>query len=94
MCDKYQELEKKIERYRTLATRVFDQPTIETINRLIEDQAEKAGLHPECKWGRLRPLLARRDFWEAAYGRPTKALIRRDTRCRDAAPAIGRLSAP
>jgi hypothetical protein len=50
MCDKCQELEKKIERYRTLATRLFDQPTIETINKLIEEmQAEKAGLHPECE---------------------------------------------
>jgi hypothetical protein len=49
MCDKCQELEKKIERYRTLATRLFDQPTIEAINKLIEEmQAEKAGLHPEC----------------------------------------------
>jgi hypothetical protein len=46
MCDKCQELEKKIERYRTLATRLFDQPTIEAINKLIEEMQAKAGLHP------------------------------------------------
>ena len=41
MCDKCQELEKKIERYRTLATRLFDQPTIEAINKLIEEMRPK-----------------------------------------------------
>ena len=50
MCDKCTELDKKIEHYQKLAARIFDPPTIEGINKLIEEmQAEKAKLHPERK---------------------------------------------
>jgi hypothetical protein len=48
MCDKCQEIEKKIARYRKLAYSVNDQLTIERLNELIKDmEAEKAKLHPE-----------------------------------------------
>ena len=46
MCDKCQELEKKIERYRRLAFSINDQLTIDQLNQLINDmEAEKAKLH-------------------------------------------------
>jgi hypothetical protein len=48
MCDKCQELEKKIERYRRLAFSINDQLTIDRCNQLIKDaEAEKAKLHPD-----------------------------------------------
>ena len=48
MCDKCQELEKKIERYRRLAFSINDQLTIDRFNQLIKDtEAEKAKLHPD-----------------------------------------------
>ena len=48
MCDKCQELEKKIERARRLASSINDQETIDRFNQLIKDaEAEKAKLHPE-----------------------------------------------
>lgn len=48
MCDKCQELEKKIERYRRLAFLINDQLTIDRFNQLIKDtEAEKAKLHPQ-----------------------------------------------
>jgi hypothetical protein len=47
MCDKCQELEKKIERYRKIAFSINDQLTIDRFNQLIKDtEAEKAKLHP------------------------------------------------
>ena len=47
MCDKCQELEKKIERYRRLAFSINDQLTIDRFDQLIkETEAEKAKLHP------------------------------------------------
>ena len=48
MCDKCQELGKKIERYRRLAFSINDQLTIDRYNQLIKDtEAEKAKLHPD-----------------------------------------------
>jgi hypothetical protein len=48
MCDKCQELEKKIERYRRLAFSINDRLTIDRFNQLIKDaEAEKAKLHPD-----------------------------------------------
>ena len=48
MCDKCQELEKKIERYRRLTFSINDQLTIDQLNQLIKElEAEKAKLHPE-----------------------------------------------
>ena len=48
MCDKCQELENKIQRYRRLAFSVNDQLTIDRINQLIKDiEAEKTKLHPD-----------------------------------------------
>jgi chromosomal replication initiation ATPase DnaA len=48
MCDKCRELEKKIERYRRLASSMNDQLTIDRFNQAIKDaEAEKAKLHPE-----------------------------------------------
>ena len=42
MCDKCNELDAKIERYKKLAARLFDSPTVEGINKLVEEmQAEK-----------------------------------------------------
>jgi hypothetical protein len=48
MCDKCQELDKKIEHYRRLMVRVTDQLTNEGLGKLIEEmQAQKAAYHPE-----------------------------------------------
>jgi hypothetical protein len=48
MCDKCQELENKIERYRRLASSINDRLTIDQFNKLIKDaEAEKAKLHPD-----------------------------------------------
>ena len=50
MCDKCQELEKKIERYRRLALSINDQLTIDRFNQLIKEMAaEKARLHPDLE---------------------------------------------
>jgi len=48
MCDKCQELDKKIEHYRRIAETITDQFTIDGIKSLIADmEALKAALHPE-----------------------------------------------
>ena len=48
MCEKCEELDEKIEHYRSLMARVTDRQTNEGIGKLIEDmQAQKAVLHPE-----------------------------------------------
>jgi hypothetical protein len=48
MCDKCQELEKKIERYRRLASLINDRLTVDRFNQLVKDtEAEKDRLHPE-----------------------------------------------
>jgi hypothetical protein len=55
MCDKCDELDKKIEHYRRIRSSIGDQITIERIEALIGDlQAQKATLHPEQKIGRDR----------------------------------------
>lgn len=47
MCEKCVELDGKISHYRQLATKVIDQPTLDGIQKLIEQmQAEKTALHP------------------------------------------------
>ena len=48
MCDRCNEIEKTIERYRRLRDRVTDQAFIDRANELIaEFEADKAALHPE-----------------------------------------------
>jgi hypothetical protein len=48
MCEKCEELDKKIDHYRTLMARVTDRQTNEGIAKLIENlRAQKAALHPE-----------------------------------------------
>jgi hypothetical protein len=48
MCDKCEEIEKKIEHYRRISSRITDRLTVEGIARLIARlEAEKAALHPE-----------------------------------------------
>ena len=50
MCDKCQELDKKVERYRLIMARVIDQQFAQGIGRLIEEaEAQKLALHPEQK---------------------------------------------
>jgi sulfur relay (sulfurtransferase) complex TusBCD TusD component (DsrE family) len=45
MCDKCVELDGKIEHYRSLSSRITDQPTLDGIKKLMN--AQKAALHPE-----------------------------------------------
>jgi hypothetical protein len=48
MCDKCQELDRKIEHYRRLTERVPDQLLAEGLGKLIEDlEAQKVAFHPE-----------------------------------------------
>ena len=48
MCDKCVELDRKIEHYRHLSSRITDQPMLDGIEELIERaEAQKAALHPE-----------------------------------------------
>jgi hypothetical protein len=48
MCERCVELDRKIEHYRLLASRITDQPTVDGIKQLIERmQVEKLSLHPE-----------------------------------------------
>jgi hypothetical protein len=48
MCEKCIELDKKIEHYRVMASRITDQPVLDGIKELIERmQAQKAAFHPE-----------------------------------------------
>ena len=48
MCEKCTELDAKIEHYRRLSSRLTDQPTLEGIEKLIEQmKAQKAALHFE-----------------------------------------------
>jgi hypothetical protein len=50
MCDKCEELDKKIEHYRRIRLSIGDQITVERIEALIGDlQAQKAVPHPEQK---------------------------------------------
>jgi hypothetical protein len=48
MCEQCVEIDKKIENYQRLASRITDQPTIDGIKGLIEQlQTQKGVLHPE-----------------------------------------------
>jgi len=48
MCEQCVEIDKKIEHYRRLASRLTDQATLDGIKQLIEQmQAQKVALHPE-----------------------------------------------
>jgi hypothetical protein len=48
MCEKCIEYDKKLERYRRIASSIRDELTIERINKAIADAvAEKAKLHPD-----------------------------------------------
>ena len=50
MCDKCEQLDKKIEHYQKLLWGIPDQLTVERIRSLIAElQAQKAALHPEQK---------------------------------------------
>ena len=48
MCEKCVELDGKIEHYQYLARMVTDQPTLDAIQKLVEQlKADKVALHPE-----------------------------------------------
>jgi hypothetical protein len=48
MCEKCDELDKKIEHYRRILLSIGDQITVDRIKAMIGDlQAQKATLHPE-----------------------------------------------
>ncbi len=48
MCEKCDEIDKTIERYRGLKERVLDQAVVDGAERLIAElEADKAALHPE-----------------------------------------------
>jgi hypothetical protein len=50
MCAKCVELDKRIDHYRRIASRMLDTRTLDGINELIEKmKAEKAALHPDQK---------------------------------------------
>ena len=50
MCDKCDELDKKIDHYRLILLSIGDQITVERIKAMIGDlQAQKATLHPGQK---------------------------------------------
>jgi hypothetical protein len=50
MCDKCEQLDKRIEHHQKLLLGIADQLTVDRIKSLIEDlQAQKASLHPEQK---------------------------------------------
>jgi hypothetical protein len=48
MCEKCEQLDKKIEHYQKLLLGIADQLTVDRIKALIDDlQAQKVALHPE-----------------------------------------------
>ena len=50
MCDKCEELDKKIEHYETILVSIGDRATVERLTAMIADlQAQKVTLHPEQK---------------------------------------------
>jgi hypothetical protein len=50
MCDKCEQLDKKIEHYEKILVSIGDRVTVERLVALIDDlQAQKAVLHPEQK---------------------------------------------
>ncbi len=54
MCNKCDELDKKMEHYRSISTRITDEKTIEGLKALIEAcLAQRTALHPDQKEQRL-----------------------------------------
>jgi hypothetical protein len=50
MCDKCDQLDKKIEHYEKILVSIGDRVTVERLMALIDDlQAQKVALHPEQK---------------------------------------------
>jgi hypothetical protein len=50
MCEKCIDLDKKIERYKAMRSRIIDQIALDGIGQLIAElMAKKAQLHPEQK---------------------------------------------
>ena len=48
MCDRYEDLNQKIEHYRQIIARVPDPLLVERVGKLIEDlQVQKVAFHPE-----------------------------------------------
>jgi hypothetical protein len=48
MCEKCVEIDRTIERYRTISLSIGDQLTVDRTKQLIADlQSQKAALHPE-----------------------------------------------
>ena len=48
MCDKCDEIDKTIERYRQIKERIADQALVDRARELIAElEADKAALHPE-----------------------------------------------
>ncbi|MBR1237087.1 hypothetical protein [Bradyrhizobium sp. AUGA SZCCT0182] len=48
MCEKCDEIDKTIERYRRIKQRILDQQLIDGAQKLIDElEADKAALHPE-----------------------------------------------
>ena len=50
MCDKCEQLDKKIEHYETMIVSIGDRVTVERLMAMVANlQAQKAALHPEQK---------------------------------------------
>jgi hypothetical protein len=50
MCDKCDEIDKTIDRYRRIQQRIFDQQLIDGAQKLIDDlEADKLALHPKTE---------------------------------------------
>lgn len=48
MCEKCDEIDRKIERYRRIQRTILDQVTVDRAKELIAElEAQKAALHPE-----------------------------------------------
>ena len=48
MCEKCEDIDKTIERYRRIKERISDQQTVDGAQKLIDEmEADKAALHPE-----------------------------------------------
>jgi hypothetical protein len=65
MCEKCIELDDKMERYRRIASRIYDQLTLDRIKELIAElESEKAQLHPEQQF--LLPKLRSAAVWQSS----------------------------
>jgi hypothetical protein len=64
MCEKCTEFDFKVERYRQIAARITDTPTLDGIDGLIKEMMDvKAALHPES----YRRKLVTAGIGKAAY---------------------------